>query len=72
MAGAGLNMFLTVLEWKNLGKYDGGCHLHRVKWESGQFGQMERGWPEVLHVISINSTVLGKDTAHLEPMEDEK
>lgn len=28
-------------------------------------------WPNVLHVISTNGTVLGKYTAHLESQEDE-
>lgn len=66
---AGLNMLLTIMEWKCWGKYDGSCHLHRVKWESRRLGQMKKGWPEVLHFISINSTILEKYTAHLESLK---
>lgn len=72
MAGAGLHMFLTVMEWESWSKYGGGCHLHRVKRESGRSGQMERRWPQVLHVIPTNGTVSGKCTAQLESPEDEK
>lgn len=36
MAGAGLIVFVTVMEWESWGKYEGVCSLHTVKCESGR------------------------------------
>lgn len=56
--------------WMSCGKYrfGGGCCLQGIKWESGRFRWMERGWPGVLNVIFINGTVLWKYMDNLEPM----